>query len=200
MSDQNHEQQPSEGAQPGGQPAEQPGGEPQGYGQPQPGYGEQPGYPPPPAYDPQAQQSYGQQPPGYGQPQGYGQVQPYGGHGPIGKVRPTGITILLFLVTLGIYGWYYFFKTHEEMKQHSGNGLGGPVALILAIFVGIVLPYTMGNEVGQLYERAGRQAPVSAATGLWYFPGMLILVGPIIWYVKVNGALNSYWESLGAQS
>ena len=98
----------------------------------QPGY-EQQAYDQPPGY--------GQPPQGYAQPQGYGQMQPYGGHGPIGKVRSTGITILLFLVTLGIYGWYYFFKTHEEMKQHSGDGLGGPVALILAIFVGFVLPY-----------------------------------------------------------
>jgi hypothetical protein len=194
VSDQNHEQQPSESGQPGGQPGELPG-----YGQPQPGYG------PPPGYDPQAPQGYGQpqdygQPPQYGQPQGYGQVQPYGGHGPIGKVRPTGITILLFLVTLGIYGLYYYYVTHEEMKQHSGDGLGGVVALILAIFVGIVLPYTMGNEVGKLYERAGREAPVSAATGLWYFPGIFIVVGPIIWFVKVNGALNRYWESLGAHA
>ena len=92
---------------------------------------------------------YGQPPQGYAQPQGYGQMQPYGGHGPIGKVRCTGICILLFIVTLGIYGWYCYYKTHEEMKQHSGDGLGGGVALILAIFVGIVLPYTMGNEVGK---------------------------------------------------
>ena len=40
--------------------------------------------------------------------------------------------------------------------------------------------------------------PVSAATGLWYFPGMLILIGPIIWFVKTNGALNDYWKSQGA--
>ncbi len=196
MSDQNHEQQPSEGGQPP-PPGQQPGSEqPPASEQPGQGYGQQPGYGQQ-AYD--QPPGYGQPPQGYAQPQGYGQMQPYGGHGPIGKVRSTGVTILLFLVTLGIYGWYYFFKTHEEMKQHSGDGLGGPVALILAIFVGFVLPYTMGNEVGNLYKRAGRQAPVSAATGLWYFPGMLIIVGPIIWYVKTNGALNHYWESLGAR-
>ncbi len=35
-------------------------------------------------------------------------------------------------------------------------------------------------------------------TGLWYFPGSLILVGPIIWFVKTNNALNDYWRSVGA--
>ncbi|GAB2640648.1 hypothetical protein GCM10027270_31590 [Nocardioides ginkgobilobae] len=44
-----------------------------------------------------------------------------------------------------------------------------------------------------------QKEPVSGATGLWYFPGMFILVGPIIWFVKTNGALNDYWKSLGAQ-
>jgi hypothetical protein len=208
VSDQNQEQ-PSEGGQPPGygqQPEpgqyDQPAGQQPAYGQPdQQGY-EQQGYPPPPPNEPQpyGQPGYGQ--PAYGQPgqQGYGALQPHAVTGPIGKVRSTGICILLLIVTLGFYSWYYFYQTHEEMKQHSGDGLGGVVALILAIFVGFVLPYTMGNEVGKLYERAGRQAPVSAATGLWYFPGMLILVGPIIWFVKVNGALNRYWESWGARA
>ncbi len=80
-----------------------------------------------------------------------------------------------------------------------GAGLGGGVALILAIFVGIVMPFITSSEVGAMYERSGRARPVSGATGLWHFPGVFILVGPIIWFVKTNGAINRYWESLGAQ-
>ena len=53
------------------------------------------------------------------------------------------------------------------MKQHSGTGLGGAVALILAIFVGFVMPFLTANEVGGLYERRGQARPVSAITGLW---------------------------------
>ena len=40
---------------------------------------------------------------------------------------------------------------------------------------------------------------MSGLTGLWYFPGMLILIGPIVWFVKTNGALNNYWRSMGAR-
>ncbi|MFY9915814.1 MAG: DUF4234 domain-containing protein [Nocardioidaceae bacterium] len=149
-----------------------------------PGGDPQQGYPPPPS-SPQQMQPYGQPMPGQ--------------LGPIGQVRGTGMAILLSIVTLGIYSWYWYFKTHEEMKRHTGAGLGGGVALILAIFVGIVMPYITSSEVGAMYERSGREAPVSGATGLWYFPGILILVGPIIWFVKTNGAINRYWESLGAQ-
>jgi hypothetical protein len=67
------------------------------------------------------------------------------------------------------------------------------------MFVGIVSPYLLSHEVGGLYERRGQAKPVSAATGLWVFPGIFLVVGPIIWFVKTNGALNAYWRSLGAR-
>ena len=127
-----------------------------------------------------------------GAPAGYGQT------GPIGQVRSTGICILLYFVTLGIYSLYWYFKTHEEMKRHSGQGIGGGIALILALFVGIVMPYINSSEVGNLRESRGQDKRVSAGTGLWYFPGMFIIVGPFIWFIKTNDALNDYWRSQGA--
>jgi hypothetical protein len=120
--------------------------------------------------------------------------------GPVGTIRSTGICVLLSIVTLGIYSWYWYYKTHDEMKRHTGTGLGGGVALILAIFVGIVMPFLTSNEVGGLYERRGQAKPVSAATGLWaLLLGWFFLVGVIVWFVKTNGALNDYWRSQGAQ-
>ena len=160
-----------------------------------------------------ADQQYGDQqyaPPQYGAPQQYGyagQAMPTAPahlqyaqpNGPIGKVRGTGVAILLLIVTLGFYSIYYYYATHEEMKRHSGQGVGGVVGLLLSIFVGIVSPYLLSHEVGDLYERRGQAKPVSAATGLWVFPGLFLVVGPIIWFVKTNGALNAYWRSLGAR-
>jgi len=128
----------------------------------------------------------------------YGAPVPVPGAGPVGKVRGTGVCILLAIVTFGIYTLVWYFKVHEEMKKHSGTGLGGGVGLLLAFFVGIVSPFIVASEVGGLYQRAGKPAPVSGTTGLWYFPGVFILVGPIVWFVKTNGALNEYWKSQGA--
>jgi quinol-cytochrome oxidoreductase complex cytochrome b subunit len=119
--------------------------------------------------------------------------------GPVGKVRSTGTCVLLTIVTLGFYTWYWYYKTHDEMKQHTGNGIGGPIALILAIVVSIVMPFLSSNEVGGLYERKGQQKPVSATTGLWFLLlGWFFFVGAIVWFVKTNGALNEYWKSQGA--
>lgn len=117
---------------------------------------------------------------------------------PVGKIRSTGVCILLAIITFGIYSLVWFYKVHSEMKRHSGQGIDGGIALILAIFIGIVMPYITASEVGGLYERRGHAKPVSGATGLWYFPGTFILVGPLVWFIKTNGALNSYWRSLGA--
>lgn len=131
----------------------------------------------------------------------YGFVSP--ATGPVGRIRPTGMAIFLFVITLGIYSWFWFYYTFDELKRHKGDGLGGGMALllmVLGIFVGVtglVLPFLSSSEVGQLYERRGQQKPVSGLTGLWYFPGIFIIVGPIVWFVQTNGALNRYWESLG---
>ena len=119
--------------------------------------------------------------------------------GEIGKVRSTGTCFLLMIVTLGIYGIYWYFATHEEMKRHTGQGIGGLLAALLAIFVGIVMPFLNSNEVGHLYERHGERPPVTALTGLWaLLLGWFFFVGVIVWFVKTNGALNDYWRSVGA--
>ncbi len=157
---------------------------------------------PPPGYE---QDPYGQQPypqPGYGgqpMPGAPGYAQYARPQGPIGQIRPTGLIILLFFVTLGIWGFVYYFQVHEEMKRHSGEGLGGVLALVIALLFGLVSPFLLSNEVGLLYERRGQEKPVSALTGLWFFPGIFILVGPFIWFVQTNNALNDYWQSVGAR-
>jgi hypothetical protein len=119
--------------------------------------------------------------------------------GPVGQVRSTALQMLLFVVTLGIWGYIYVYQTHDEMKRHSGEGIGGVLALVVSLFANLASPFLLSHEVGGLYERAGRRRPVSALTGLWFFPGIFLLVGPIIWFVLTNSALNSYWRSRGAR-
>jgi hypothetical protein len=184
---------------------------PPGAGQPE---GNAPyGYAPPPRNpdsgqpEESAPYGYAPPPPGYAPPGYGGYTQPMPavpGHaqygqppGPIGQIRPTGMIILLFFVTLGIWGFVYYFQTQEEMKRHSGEGIGGVWALVIAIIFGLVSPFILSHEVGQLYARRGQEPPVSALTALWFFPGIFILVGPFVWFIQTNNALNAYWQSLG---
>jgi hypothetical protein len=137
-------------------------------------------------------------PPGGNLPAPYGSYPVVGGPGQIGSVRSTGLAMFLYVITFGIYGLYWYYVVHDEMKRHKGTGLGGGLALLLAFVVGFVMPYLTSSEAGELYERRGQPKPVSGLTGLWYFPGALLVVGPIVWFVKTNGAINSYWRSVGA--
>ncbi len=119
---------------------------------------------------------YGQ--PGYGQP-GYGQQ----GHGQQGSGYPGP-------PMPGAPPW-------AQYARPTGDGLGGIVALLIAVVFRLVPPFLLSNEVGQLYERRGQTPPVTALTGLWVFPGIVILVGPFIWFVTTNNALNEYWRGQG---
>ncbi|MDT0202047.1 DUF4234 domain-containing protein [Nocardioides sp. AE5] len=166
--------------------------QPQQNQDPAQGWGQQPPAGPPPGA-PYASPGWQSAP-----PVDAGQMHQWQG-GPLGKVRSNGTCVLLFIVTCGIYGIVYYYMTHDEMKRHSNQGLGGVIALILAIFVGIVNPFLLSNEVGNLRASRGQEPKVSGMTGLWYFPGMFILVGPFIWFFKTNDALNEYWISQGAQ-
>jgi hypothetical protein len=115
--------------------------------------------------------------------------------GPLGRQRGIGFAILLFLVTFGLYGWYWAFKTHEELKQHTGEGLGGVLGLVIWILINPVSAFVIPSEIGNMYKKDGRQPPVTGWTGLWLFPGGILLVPAIVWFVKVQGALNRYWAA-----
>ena len=118
-----------------------------------------------------------------------------GGARPLGKPRGWVVVLLLTLVTLGIYGLVWQYKTFQEMKDYSGNGIGGVVGLILAIFLGFVNWFLMPAEVGNLYAGEGQEKPVSGIYGLW---NLLPLVGTFIWLAKTQNALSRFWEAHGA--
>lgn len=122
-----------------------------------------------------------------------------GKSGPLGQPRGIGLSILLFVVTLGIYGWYWVFKTQEEMRRHTGDGLGGVLGLVVWLLVGAISAFVIPSEVGRMYARDGRTAPITGWTGLWLFPFGILVVPAIVWLVKVQGASNRYWESKAAE-
>src|SRR3954453_10250419 len=110
-------------------------------------------------------------------------------HPKAGSRRSVGLVILLYIVTFGIYGLYWYYVTFDEMKKETNDGLGGVLVLIIRVVIGIVMAFITGHEIAKMYEKAGKTAPVSPLAGLWFFPGMFIIVGPFIWIIKVQGAL-----------
>src|SRR4029453_18477141 len=115
--------------------------------------------------------------------------------GPLGQPRGILFGILLFIVTLSFYGWYWVFKTQDEVKNHSGQGLGGVLGLVVWILISPVSAFVIPSEVGKMYAQDGQRPPVTGWTGLWLFPFGIFIVPAIVWFVKVQGALNRYWDA-----
>jgi hypothetical protein len=116
--------------------------------------------------------------------------------GPVGHTRSIGLCILWAILTLGIYTIIWTYKTQDEIKRYSGNGVGGVVGLVIYILLSPVTYFVVPSEVRYMYEDLdGGTSPVRGITGLWL---LLPLVGSLIWFIKVQGALNRYWESKGA--
>jgi hypothetical protein len=115
--------------------------------------------------------------------------------GRVGETRSIGLCILWAILTLGIYTLIWTYKTQEEVKRYSGNGVGGVIGLVIYILISPVTYFVIPSEVRYMYEDLDRQhAPVRGITGLWF---LLPLIGSIVWFVKVQGALNRYWETHG---
>ena len=121
-----------------------------------------------------------------------------GNTGPLGQPRGIGFGILLYIVTLTFYSWYWVYKTQEEMKLHTGEGLGGVLGLVVWILVGFISAFVIPSEVGRMYKKDGQQPPMTGWTGLWLVPGIILIIPAIVWFVKIQGALNRYWEGKAA--
>lgn len=81
------------------------------------------------------------------------------------------------------------------MKDYSGAGIGGALALVFAILLGIVKVFVMPSEVGGLYAADGRSRPVTALTGFW---ALLPIVAGFVWVIKPQGWLNRFWAGRGS--
>jgi hypothetical protein len=99
------------------------------------------------------------------------------------------------IITLGIYGLYWIYKTSEEIKQHSGIGMGGVLGLVIWIVFAWIMAFETPSEIGKMYQADGQEPPFSGWIGLWW---LLPIAGGIVWFVKVQGALNRYWEGKAA--
>jgi hypothetical protein len=116
-------------------------------------------------------------------------------YGPIGKPRSIGMTIFLSIITFTIWTYIWSYWNGEELRKHNRAGAGGVVYLILVIIIYPVVMFMMADEVQRMYEERGETSPITTLWGLWF---LLPLIGNIIWYVRIQNALNDFWMDRGA--
>jgi len=102
--------------------------------------------------------------------------------GPPGRPRSTGRGFAVGILTAGIGLYVWTYRVHKEMKAHSGQGVGGGIAVVITLAMGLATPFLTSAEVGGLYARRGLPEPVRAWTGLW------VLVPALLGYLTALAA------------
>ena len=115
--------------------------------------------------------------------------------GPPGQVRSALVVILLSIVTFGIWTLVWSFQNGDELKRNTGRGLGGVAYLFITLLVSPVTMFLMASEVEQLYRSDGKEPPITTIWGLWF---LLPIIGNLVWYLRIQSALNEYWIAHGA--
>ncbi len=117
--------------------------------------------------------------------------------GPLGQPRSIAFVLLLTIVTFGIWTIVWSFQNGDEIKRHTGKGLGGVAYLFITLLISPVTMFLMASEVEQLYRSEGKEPPITTIWGLWF---LLPIIGNLIWYVRIQHSINDYWTSHGATS
>ncbi len=111
--------------------------------------------------------------------------------GPAGKQRNIWICLLLVVVTVTLYSLYWVWCVHREIRRRANTGVGGWLGLVINLVIPFVTLFLVPYEAKQMYEAEGDRSPVTGWTGLW---NLIPVVGTVVWFVKVQGALNRFWE------
>jgi len=113
--------------------------------------------------------------------------------GPLGQPRGIGFAILIAIVTLGIYTLYWVFKTQDEVKEHSGIGVGGVLGLVIYILISPVTWFLIPSDIGKMFKADGREAPFTGWTGLWL---LLPIIGAFVWFITIPAGVPHWFKEV----
>jgi hypothetical protein len=112
------------------------------------------------------------------------------------KRNPLGV-LGLTIITLGIYGLYWFYKANEEIQRFTGDQTISPGRSLLAVFPGAILIvppfiayYNTANHVMQMEQQRGIASQIS--------PALCVVLGLVIWIgmaAYMQEHLNRVWDS-----
>ena len=114
------------------------------------------------------------------------------------KRNPLGV-LGLTLITLGIYGFYWYYKVNEEIRDVTGDQTISPGRSLLAVVPGflLIVPpfiayYNTANHIAQAERQRSVSSEISPALviGLMLVGMLGFIVGP---YIQEH--LNRVWDA-----
>ena len=112
------------------------------------------------------------------------------------KRNPLGV-LGLSLITLGIYGLYWYYKVNEEILRFTRDETISPSRSLLAVIPGflLIVPpfiayYNTANHIAQIQQQRSMVSQIS--------PALVVLLGILIWIgmaAYVQEHLNRVWDA-----
>ncbi len=103
----------------------------------------------------------------------------------VGEKRDPLITLLLMLVTCGIYYYIWMYKTSEEQKANLNDesinpGMDVILSIVTCGIYGIIWLYKQGERIKRLYDKKGLQATdegtIFLILGIFFAPAAVYLI------------------------
>ena len=112
------------------------------------------------------------------------------------KRNPLGV-LGLTLITLGIYGLYWYYKVNEEIRDVTGDQTISPGRSLLAVIPGafLIVPpfiayYNTANHIALMERERSISNEIS--------PALTVVLGLVIWIgmgAYVQEHLNRVWDA-----
>ena len=105
--------------------------------------------------------------------------------------RSVATVIILSIITCGIYGWYWLYKTANELQRSRGVSKIQPiVSLLLSIFVGSVGFALFGYDAAECIDKMNGDRGIASDNKIVY-----ILLGVFIPIVLIGIVQNEINKS-----
>lgn len=115
---------------------------------------------------------------------------------PYPKRSPLGV-LGLTIITIGIYGLYWFYKVNQEIRDYTSDQTIGPTRSLLAVIPGallIVPPFIAYYNTATHLAKMERQRGIANEVS----PALVVILGLVIWLAMgayVQEHLNRVWDS-----
>jgi hypothetical protein len=111
------------------------------------------------------------------------------------KRNPLGV-LGLSVITLGIYGLYWYYKVNDEIRRFERDDTISPTRSLMALIFGwlIIVPpfiavWNTANHIQRMQQRGGMQQEISPALTV-----VLLLAVAIALGIYVQEQLNRVWD------
>lgn len=104
--------------------------------------------------------------------------------------RSTALTILLFILTCGCYGFYWTYRVHEEHPRRPGDPSGGRALLHIILPCVVAIPLLVAGKVRPDAARQAGMLPV------WWSAMLLVTYANVAYaYIgwRLTGRFHEMW-------